>query len=84
MVNCAMWARRNTGRCVVISLLRILGAGGGKVGYWGAVGGWVDWKKGGTLHGLQIHRDVNPQQGANLPKYLVVVMLLCCYVVGCT
>jgi hypothetical protein len=26
-----------------------LGAVGGWVGYWGAGGGWVDWKRGGTL-----------------------------------
>jgi hypothetical protein len=25
----------------------------------------VDWKKGGTLCGLRIHRDVNPLQAAN-------------------
>ncbi len=39
--------------------------GWGWVGYLGAGGGWVDWKKGGTLRGLQIHRDVNPLQAAN-------------------
>ncbi len=59
-------------------------AGVGNVGYWGAGRGWVDWKKGRTLHGLRIHRDVNPPQVVNLPKYLVVVVLLRCYVVGCT
>ncbi len=30
--------------------------GGGRI--LGVGGGWVDWKKGGTLHGLWIHRDV--------------------------
>ncbi len=44
-------------------------------------GGWIG--KGGERSGLQIHRGVNPPQAANLPKYLVVVVLLCCYVVGC-
>jgi hypothetical protein len=61
-------------QCVIISLLRILGAGWGGVGYWGAGGGWVDWKKGETLRGLQIHRDVNPLQAVHtpdLPTYLV-------------
>jgi hypothetical protein len=48
-----------------ISLLWILGASGGWVGYWGVSGGWVDWKKGGMLRRLQIHRDVNPPQATN-------------------
>jgi hypothetical protein len=42
-----------------------LGVGWGWVGYWGAGGGWVDWKRGGMLCGLWIHRDVNPLQAAN-------------------
>jgi hypothetical protein len=25
----------------------------------------LDWKRGGTLHGLRIHRDVNPPQAVN-------------------
>ncbi len=48
--------------CHNIVTFRILGVGGGWVQYWGAGGGWVDWKKVGTLHGLRIHRDVNPPQ----------------------
>ncbi len=42
-----------------------VGAGWGWVGYWVAGGGWVDWKKGGMLHGLWIHRDVHPPQAVN-------------------
>ncbi len=42
-----------------------LGAVWGWVGYWGAGGGWVDWKRGGRLNGLQIYRSVNPPQAAN-------------------
>jgi hypothetical protein len=42
----------------------------------------VDWKKRGMLHRLQIHKDVNPLQAVNLPKYFSscsVVVLLCCW-----
>ncbi len=48
----------------------------------GRVGGLE--KGGNALRATDFHRDVNPPQAANLPKYLVVVVLLCCYAVGCT
>jgi hypothetical protein len=63
---CAVNKPRGASPLTMCRNIVTLWAGWGWVGNWGAGGGWVDWKKGGTLHGLWIHRDVNPLQATNL------------------